>query len=139
MNGGKLSKKIKSIFKIVGTPKCWIRIYSTSRSLDQKIRDLINKRDQYLVKTDGYFVYLFNKQSKKPVYAFWVENKWYSYLHCGYIYNANSRPTYINFDSVPSRQTCFDFYEAFEKECSLLKEVDPVEKFWSIVEENPYD
>lgn len=108
--------KLKYLLRILFTPSCWLRPYRTNKAADRFVRYLIeHKYEVTEIRLYGPFIYI---KIREQFFGLWVANKWGAYLSEFCLVRGRDfllgRECEIE-KAIPSRETCFRFYDTFEK------------------------
>lgn len=93
---------VKTLFKIITTPTCWIRNYKTSKVWDEKLNTLLDEED-FILDWTGCTIYF-----PKSEITVWVEN--YPYAS-GDLFSSNKPHYSYIYKGLPKRKTVFRLKE----------------------------
>lgn len=108
--------KMKYLLRILFTPSCWSRPYRTNEAADRFVRYLIEHKDE-VTEIRLYYPFIYIKIHGQ-FFGLWVSNKWGAYLSEFCLVRGRDFLLGREFEiekAIPSRETCFRFYDTFEK------------------------
>lgn len=113
------------MLRILLTPSCWVRSYKTDETVDKFVQMIIDHKDEIeWIKCDDLYTYI---KLRGSIYGLWDCNGWHSYISRINLIKSMDDPHIREKrceDKMPSRKTCFRFYDEIGKLTEKLRKPD---------------